>query len=450
MNFKFSKSIISIIATLVLLLSFSQNLFSQEKDTLWTRDVWPLTLINGVFSPDDQFIYATCLQNNTDYFVRKYNSNGDLISEIDTIGGIRQFSEDGQFFWNYFSDKYDANTFKKLNDFATNKINLYEWPKVDYWDVTINTRKNIGIGTTWHGIITSTESTMDFDSNIVIFSPSDSKIIKVTSNTSKRYRLLANCVHPDGQEVAYVSAGLVIDEPSYFDTVKIEIWNIKENQKLREIYLSGITDMQRAKLKYSPDGSVLGYQHDGKLTLYSTTDYSVVWESDFGIIMNFGWSSDTKYFYINSFPTNFGLSKYTFPEMKKIYLYPKFESTKFINFNKDNSLILCSYSTARLYLLDNTVTSVADPVFTENYKTSIIQNQTNSDLILSINAIQPNIAEYTITNSLGKICSQSVILNLEQGQNNFEINLSNLNSGIYFLNLTIDNYTHNLKFMVVR
>jgi hypothetical protein len=71
-------------------------------------------------------------------------------------------------------------------------------------------------------------------------------------------------------------------------------------------------------------------------------------------------------------------------------------------------------------------------------------------LALSIDARQPNIAKYIITNSLGKICTKPVSFNLEQGQNNFDINVSNLNLGIYFLNLTIEQNTANYKFMIVR
>ncbi|OGU58108.1 MAG: hypothetical protein A2X64_05555 [Ignavibacteria bacterium GWF2_33_9] len=138
---KISKSNYSLLLVILIFICSSPSLFSQTKDTLWTRDVWPLTLINGVFSPDDQFIYATCLQNNTDYLVRKYNSNGDLISEIDTIGGIRQFSEDGRFFWNYYGDKYDALNNQRISR-VVDKLGR---TNINFGASVINEKTDIGI-----------------------------------------------------------------------------------------------------------------------------------------------------------------------------------------------------------------------------------------------------------------------------------------------------------------
>ncbi len=116
----------------------------------------------------------------------------------------------------------------------------------------------------------------------------------------------------------------------------------------------------------------------------------------------------------------------------------------------DGNFLLTSTESWRLILLDNTITSVSDPFFTKDYKTSLIQNQTNGDITLKIIATQPAIATYTITNTIGGTYTKPIRLNLEQGLNQFEVSISNLPSGAYFLNITINNHSQNLKFMVER
>jgi hypothetical protein len=195
---------------------------------------------------------------------------------------------------------------------------------------------------------------------------------------------------------------------------------------------------------------VLGYQHDGKLTLYSTTDYSVVWESGEIGVDNFGWSNNPQNLYINKHRADFGLLKYSYPAFENTFFYPGFADTKFINFNKENSRIICSYSTAYLYLLDNTITSITDPFFTTEYKTALLQNQTNNNYQLQIEAIQPNIVNYFISDAIGNILIPNLTQNLEQGINSFDIDIANLPSGNYFLQLTIAGHSQTIKFIVVR
>ena len=432
-KFNFSK-LLTLAVFVLVLFGGEQQAFSEE-GIIWTRDVMPYTLINAVFSPDDQYIYATIGYKTID--VVKYDLQGNVLDTIKGIGGIKQFSEDGQFFWNYNGDKYDANTFQKLLSFGGGGYNISGWQ----WQ--INEKSDIGVA---HGGINASKVTQD--SNLIFFRPSDCKLLSYTSYPDKHYQFRAIGINPSGTEMAIYILTNRYDMNSgeyVVDSMKLEIWNIQEFKKLREIKMERGTNIL---LKYSPDGSVLGYQHDGKLTLYSTTDYSVVWESTGILSYLFNWTNDMKYLYCSQM--EFGLNKYNYDTKLMIHHFNLPSYSEFINFDSKNNYCICSWGDGELILLDNTISSVSDPFFTEKYQTTITQEQTNKSTNLLINAQLPTKATYTITNSLGVICSKPITLNLVQGQNNYEINTTNLQSGTYFINLTIQDHTTNLKFIVVR
>jgi hypothetical protein len=103
-----------------------------------------------------------------------------------------------------------------------------------------------------------------------------------------------------------------------------------------------------------------------------------------------------------------------------------------------------------LVLLDNTITSITDPFFSKYYKTNVNQDATNNILTLTINATNSIPAIYSITDTLGKTFAKQSNLNLEQGLNQFDIDIANLPSGNYFLQLTIAGHSQTIKFIVVR
>jgi hypothetical protein len=441
------KTIYFILLLLIISSAGSFNLFAQTKDTLWTYDCGKYYLSNAVFSPDNQFIYATC--SFTKHEVWKFDLQGHRIWVNDSVGGIKQFSEDGRFFWNYYGDKYDAVTFQKLFPFGGGGYNI------SGWDFEVNEKSNLGIAC-GYGKQISTQYRNYFDSCLIQFRLSNMQTLKFTSYPGKVFGYTASTIHPSGNEVAFLigSEAKKDNEPyPYTDTMRIEIWRLSELTKEREIQIVMPTIAGSLNLKYSPDGSVLGYLHDGKLTLYNTTDYSVVWENDdrFGVINNFIWSFDMQNLYL-SFYTNMtfmGLCKLDYQNKSLIIDYKPSSGNYFINLNKELSLIVTHWAN-KLEVLDNTLTSINEPFNTKNYQVKLTQTQIGTEFVLSINANIPEAATYTITNMLGKQCTKALTINLEQGLNQFEIYTSILPSGTYFLNLTIDDHTRNLKFMVVK
>ncbi|MEN6511263.1 MAG: hypothetical protein ABFD00_05455, partial [Chloroherpetonaceae bacterium] len=133
---------ISLKIVMLALMMFGQAVLAeaqtQDRDTIWTR-TFPYHLQNAVFAPDDQSIYAT--SDYPSHYVVQYDLQGNIIGEIDTIGGIRLFSKDGRFFWNYYGDKYDAKTFQKLYSFGGGGYNI-NW---DPWNYLIDDKNDIGI-----------------------------------------------------------------------------------------------------------------------------------------------------------------------------------------------------------------------------------------------------------------------------------------------------------------
>jgi hypothetical protein len=103
-----------------------------------------------------------------------------------------------------------------------------------------------------------------------------------------------------------------------------------------------------------------------------------------------------------------------------------------------------------MYLLDNTITSVSDPFFITEYKTTLLQNQTNNNYQLQIEAAQPNSVTYFISDAIGNILIPNLTQNLEQGINIFDLETSSFPSGTYFINIEISGHSQTIKFIVVR
>jgi hypothetical protein len=435
--------ILSLAIFLMVLFASGQQAKSED-GIIWTKDFFPYKLLNAVFSPDDQFIYATCTDA---YYVFKYDLQGNKIDSIMNVGGIKQFSKDGKYFWNFYGDKYDATTFEKIYSFAGGIVD-----NINDWNLEINEAANLGIACSY-GKKIRTYYSVQYDSSLIIVDLTDGHIISYTAYPGDNaYGFSQESISPDGSKVAFLTGRTVTDkQEEYTAEMHIEIWKLPEFVKDKQIILDLSGDKQSSdlRLKFSPDGSVLGYQHDGGVTLYSTTDYSVVWESESGDIYNFNWDNNNKYFYLS---TGFsGMYKIEYETKNKIFTYPKniVIATKYINFNKNNNHILCGNSTL-LVLLDNTITSVSDPFFIEEYETTLLQNQTNNNYQLQIVAIQPNIVNYFISDAIGNILIPNLTQNLMQGINVFDIETSALPSGTYFINIEISGHSQTLKFIVVR
>ena len=433
------------LAAFLLVLLISGQRAQAENGVIWEKNFMPYKLLNAVFSPDDKYIYATC----TDiYYVIKYDLEGNILDTIKNVGGIRKFSDDGKYFWNYNGDKYDATTFERLSQLFDENNQPDYWKDDDYWRININSDKDIAVATTWHGKVTSTQYTQVFDSNLIVFKPSESKIIKITSHNPNTYRYLASSLHPNGKEVAYVVASLKQGEDRYFDYVGVEVWNLETDEKVGSFQLEIPKLWNEVLLRYSPDGSVLGYQHDGKLTLYSTTDYSVLWESGEIYAWNFAFSPDMKFLYISK--AEEGLDILDINKNKIVFHLNLPSYSLFINFNKSNTSCLCSWGNPMLILLDNTVTSITDPFFTTEYKTTLKQNPTKGNYQLQIDALQPNILTYYISDINGNIIQPNITQNLEQGTNQIDLETTIFPSGTYFINIEIASHTTTIKFMLVR
>ncbi len=407
-----------------------------ENGIIWEKVFLPYKLLNAVFSPDDKYIYATC----TDiYYVIKYDLEGNILDTIKNVGGIRKFSDDGKYFWNEAADKYEYTSLSKVVPFGGGNYKILSWN----WD--INEKSDIGVA---HG---NTIRATSQDSNLILFKLSTGELLKYTSHQDKTFQFEKMGIHPNGKENSFIVSRTKFNGKDYYtDAVKLEIWSIPELKKIREIGITIPTalDSRFLRLRYSPDGSVLGYQHDGKLTLYSTTDYSVVWESEIPYIRNFNWSSNMEFL---AFSTGTdGIYKMQFGKNEIKYRYPNMNGSLYIHFNDANSKILCSHNEGWVCLLDNTVTSITDPFFTTDYKTTLIQNQTNGNYQLQIEALQPNILTYSISDINGNIIQPNITQNLEQGTNQIDLETTIFPSGTYFINIEIASHTTTIKFMLVR
>ena len=102
------RTILLLTACIVLLLPIA--LRAETQDTIWTRRTWPSKIANAVFSNDGNFIYVAGQGNPSR--LSKYDINGNLLWINDTVGGIKRFSTDGNYFYNFQGDKYNANTFE--------------------------------------------------------------------------------------------------------------------------------------------------------------------------------------------------------------------------------------------------------------------------------------------------------------------------------------------------
>lgn len=432
------------------MLGTGQNAIAQTKDTLWTRDVWPLTLINGVFSPDDQFIYATCLQNNTDYLVRKYNLNGDLISKIDTIGGIRQFSEDGRFFWNYSGDKYDANTFLKIFSFGGGGHNISKW----FWSITES--NDIGVVATDDGKFKDTENRTYYFDNLKIFQPSNSKILMDTAYPGNIFTFNAVSIKPNSKEVAFLVQSIARDYKGNFftDTSRIEIWDLTSFSKKKEIQIQKPKNFgDGLLLKYSPDGSVLGYQHDGNLTLYSTTDYSVVWESDdslFPRIFNFTWTKNNANMFLSFYADLKFMGICRLNNLNKSFekVYIPSSGTEFINFNSDLTQIITNLSDS-LELLYYRPESIQDDFF-DNFKINCFAKSTSNILRIELVSSNSYKSIISIVDTIGFTVIPQKEFPIYEKSNVWEFDISFLKSGTYFVRIQIDGHSYEVKFAIVR
>ena len=435
--------ILSLAVILLALSAFGQQAKSED-GVIWTKDFSPYKLLNAVFSPDDQFIYATC----TDiYYVIKYDLQGNILDTIKNVGGIRKFSEDGKYFYTFWGEKFDALTFEKVATFGGGGYNIGGW-----W-FQLNDAKDIGIATTGGGYIIDEQYGRYYDSNFIMFKPSTMEVTRFScypGSEGKKKSIKVLSLNPNGDEFALITTSVKRNYKAELEieSYQIEIWKIDPLEMVQKITPQVPGNFDALNLKYSPDGSVLGYQHDGKLTLYSTTDYSVVWESGEIYAWNFAFSPDMKYIYIAE--DIHGVIKYAYESKTKIASFWQAIGSIFLNFSKNNNYLLLSSSDWKIVFADNNFTSITDPFFTNEYKTTLLQNQTNGNYQLQIEATQPNIVNYFISDAIGNILIPNLTQNLEQGINQFDIETSGLPSGSYFINIEIAGHSQTLKFIVVR
>ena len=400
------------------------------QDTLWTRETMPYNIKSAIFSPDGQYIYASSDGIPSRLF--QYDLNGNLISTNDTVGGIKQFSQDGKYFWNLVGDKYEFANKKKVG----NSISA---------EYDFNEPADIGIA---NNGITSIVN------NIIFFRPSDMQVIDSLTHPGTDivnfsiWNIMKIAISSDGKQAALHVAHKTFDgQPHRKET--IEIWDIATRSIIDTMYENQTQNSEILKMEFSPDGKYLGISNERKLLLYSTSDWSLIHTFDYTQtvcgVKSFAFSKDNKTLYVGSD----GILKIKLDTKTVDFTYKFTTNSTFINESPDRkNLISETGKGAWLVLMDNSIASIPE----EKAKTTVSISPNPSIGILNI-TITPETEQaliYSISDLEGNIMLPSMKKELTAGVNQIVINIGELPSGAYFLNATLDGQTKSYKFVVER
>ena len=408
-------------------------------DTLWTRFNYPWLISNAVFSPDGNYIYATGGYNTTRLY--QYDLNGNLISQNDTVGGMKQFSQDGKYFYNFIGGKYEISTCKRVGGIGGwdgNNVRIYD----------INETADIGIATT------QTDIGYVLDSNFIFFKPSNFEVIEYLTHPGTKYgeniwELNGISIAPNGSFAAlFVSNRYNINQTAYGEEY-VEIWDVSKRKLLKSLYSNPSKYSEKIKLQFSPDGKYLGISNERKLFLYSTIDWSLIHTFDYtqsvGGVTAFCFSKDNRKLYV----AGDGIIKINLDTKIVDYTYYYAWESCFITESRDNSYLLSEANAgALLVLFDNTISGVEEEINPNII--SISPNPAMDILNITITIETAQLLVYSISNLKGNPIIPNMKKELNSGINQFLVNVSELTNGVYLLNATLDGQSKSYKFVVER
>jgi type IX secretion system substrate protein len=76
-------------------------------------------------------------------------------------------------------------------------------------------------------------------------------------------------------------------------------------------------------------------------------------------------------------------------------------------------------------------------------------NPASNKAVVSFSLANNELVKISVIDAQGKLVMQPVMRNLKAGKQLFDINTSNLTSGLYFVQLTVDEHSSQLKLVVV-
>jgi hypothetical protein len=122
------------------------------------------------------------------------------------------------------------------------------------------------------------------------------------------------------------------------------------------------------------------------------------------------------------------------------------DSVTFFMYSSDNSFGFMN--TPAFFSIDNFTTGqgvgIAENSFSQNI--NLFPNPANESTTIHLNSEKAFNASVNIYNSIGSLV-RSEVIEIKQGENNYPINISNLNNGLYFVELYGDNKKQNIKFI---
>jgi hypothetical protein len=427
---------------IVVLLIASASLYSQGLDTVWTYNLMPNQLTNAVFSPDEQYVFATHYYidpNNNKKFVylSKFDkNNGNLMWTTDTIIGLKQFSEDGKSFYTYDMERFSYPEFLKLNPPIIPKgikfnLSMYELDENTQLMYTINN----------NGVAKLPMSKSDYDSTIAIFDLKNIEYSKyIPLNDSNKFVQYIH-TNKNSNNFVLISFNSYEFKKEYYNNFFVDLWDKKTNKFVRNIYSMLNTQFSDMPIvKYSPDGKLLGILTDS-LRLYETGNYN--WGYTFPILWPryFNFSMNSKNVYISTLG-NF-IQLYNIDSKNIIYSNNFIYTKRFINEGANNEF-LTSWLADKLTLIRINPTSID-----ANRGDSKLKNIDNIILEICCFDLGGEYVNYSITDLSGNI----IVDNFKTGirsDNSIIVDINKLSNGVYLINFNLNNENLNYKFIVVR
>jgi hypothetical protein len=423
---------------IVVLLIASVSTYSQGLDTVWTYNLMPNQLTNAVFSPDEQYVFATHyyedVNGKTTVYLSKFDkANGKLLWTTDTIMGIKQFSDDGKFFYTYNMERFSYPEFKFQTVFNFDSTKM----KFKLWSFNIDEEKNIGIAINDKRFVPNGTNETDYDSSLVFFDSQALKFSEIQSHPDSTRLLYDAQISPTTDDFVTILKKMIeINNKPYYDYI-IDLWNLKSKLLSKNIFKQIQIQFSFPPIvKYSPDGKLLGILTDS-LRLYETGNYILMYTFPFRYVYNFSFMASNSKIMVHRIPI--ALEIYDLTEKNLIASADLQSDLFFINSNLNQEILTNIGYSLTLIKFKNTAIS-------ENIE---ILNTIGSDFV-DIKLYKSIINDFSIKIFNIQGSEQKAIKYKLINENNIVVDISTLITGIYILKFQngSEEYTH--KFIIVR